>query len=66
MKAPEVRPTVQLTGNDNNSFYILGKVTKALKRAGADQEYVDQCKKEAIAGDYNNLLAVTMQYVEVE
>jgi len=66
MIEPKERPTVTLIGEDGNAFAILGKVRKALQKAGADQEYITQYEKEAMAGDYNNLLCVTMRYVEVE
>ena len=44
----------------------MGNVKRALKRAGADQEYIDQYLKEARSGDYNRLLTVSMKYVNVE
>ncbi len=63
MKAPDVKPDVKLTGTDGNAFSIMGKVGKALRRAGADNEYVEKYTSEATSGDYNNLLAVSMEYV---
>lgn len=57
--------TVKLIGNDGNAFAIMGQVTKALKRAG-HADLVDEYRKEAMSGDYDNLLRVTMEYVEVE
>ena len=39
---------------------------KALKRTGADQEYIDGYLKEATSGDYDHLLAVSTGYVDVE
>ena len=65
MKAPEIKPEVQLSGEDGNAFAIIGTVMKALKRAGADQEYVDKYKKEAMSGDYDNVLTTSMDYVDV-
>jgi hypothetical protein len=59
------KPTVQLIGKDGNAFSILGKVSKALQRNGAGKEYIDKYRKEAMSGDYDNLLRVTMEYVEV-
>lgn len=59
------RPVVQLTGTDGNAFAILGKVTTALRRAGASPEYVKQFTAEATAGDYDHLLATAMRYVDV-
>ncbi len=60
------KPTVKLVGEDSNAFSILGKVSKALKNAGADREHIDAYMDEATSGDYNNLLAITMKYVNVE
>lgn len=65
MKKPETTPTVNLIGKDGNAFSIIGKVKKALSKAGADKEYVDQYMDEAMAGDYDHLLCVTMDYVNV-
>ena len=65
MKAPEQKPTVKLTGIGGNVFLVLGIVMKALSKAGADREYVNQYMEETMSADYNNLLAVTMKYVNV-
>ena len=66
MKGPETKPTVKLVGNDGNAFAILGRVSKALRRAGADKEYVDGYVSKATSGDYDHLLVVSMEYVDVE
>ena len=66
MKAPEIKPTVKLVGEDGNAFAIIGRVRKALKRAGADTEYVQKYQDEAMSGDYDNVLIISMQYVDVE
>ncbi len=60
------KPTVKLIGHNGNAFAIMGRVKKALMQAGADQEYIDKYLKEATSGDYDNLLAVSMEYVNVE
>jgi hypothetical protein len=65
MKEPEQRPKVRLIGEDGNAFSILGIVSKALKSAGADKDYIDQYLKKAMDGDYNHLLGVTMEYIDV-
>ena len=57
--------TVKLVGEDGNAFYIMGKVIKELKKAGYDN-LAKQYEMEAMAGDYENLLRVTMKFVEVE
>lgn len=56
---------VELIGHDGNAFAIMGKVTKAMKRANIDSSIIEEYKKEAMSGDYDNLLRVTMEYVEV-
>lgn len=66
MKAPDKKPVVKLAGNDSNAFAVMGSVKKALRRAGADEEYISKYFKEAMASDYGNLLVVSMQYVNVE
>jgi len=65
MKGPETKPTVKLIGEDGNAFSIMGRVKKALRQAGADQEYIDKYLGEATSGDYDHLLAVSMKYVDV-
>jgi len=60
------KSTVKLVGEDGNAFSIMGRVKKALMRAGADQEYIDRYFSEATSGDYDHLLVVSMGYVNVE
>ena len=66
MKGPLTKPTVKLVGEDGNAFSIMGRVKQSLRRAGADKEYIDKYLKDAISADYDHLLAVSMEYVEVE
>ena len=66
MKEPTTKPTVKLTGEDGNAFSIMGRIKQALRRAGADKEYVDEYLSKATAGNYDNLLVVSMGYVDVE
>jgi hypothetical protein len=51
----EPRPSVTFAefGRDGNAYAIMGVVTHALRRA------------QATAGDYDNLLQVSMRYVNV-
>jgi hypothetical protein len=60
------RPTVELSGEDGNAFSILGRVAKALRRAGYSSNEVEAFYAEAKAGDYDHLLRVCMAWVEVE
>lgn len=57
--------TVNLVGEDGNAFAIMGRVSKALQRAGASKAERDAYYNEATSGDYDNLLRVTMSWVNV-
>jgi hypothetical protein len=62
-KFPNVK--VQLVGEDGNAFAILGRVQKAMRRAGVDEADVKAYMAEATSGDYDHLLQTTMRTVEV-
>ena len=64
MRGPKEIPTVALVGEDGNAFSIMGRVSKALQASGADDEYIKKYQQESMSGDYNNLLATAMKYVE--
>jgi hypothetical protein len=57
------KPKCKLVGEDGNAFAILGRVSKALKRAGQGDK-VDEFRKKAMSGDYTHLLATCMEYVD--
>lgn len=61
---PEVRVT--LIGEDGNAFSILGRVRAAMREAGLSQSEIDRYTEAATSGDYDHLLRVTMDWVEVE
>jgi len=63
-KYPNIR--VKLIGGDGNAFAILGQVKRALKRGGVPPAEINQYFEEATSGDYNHLLATTMEWCEVE
>lgn len=58
----EKRPYCELVGCDSNAFAIMGRVVDALKRAGLHEE-ARAYRLEALAGDYDHLLAVSLSYV---
>lgn len=60
---PDVR--VQLTGQDGNAFFIIGRVTKAARAAKVPKDSIDDYINEAMSGDYDHLLQVTMKYFTV-
>lgn len=57
---------LQLTGKDGNAFAILGRLSKALRRAGLSHDQVkviiNECTRQP---NYQSLLAKVMEYVEV-
>lgn len=59
------KPSVKLIGKDGNAFFILGTVKRALLKAGMQQESEEFLRK-ATSGDYDSLLRVVMEYVDVE
>ena len=63
VKYPEIE--IELSGTDGNAFAIMGKVTKALKRAGVSSDEIDEFLAECQSGDYDHLLQTCMQWVEV-
>jgi hypothetical protein len=60
------KPTVKLTGEDGNAFAVMGAVTSALRKAGYTNEEVHEYQSQAMSGDYNNLLAVSMRWANVK
>lgn len=63
---PKTDLTVKLVGRDGNAFAIMGAVRREMQRAKVDPEIIAAYMQEAMSGDYNHLLSVTMDYVEVE
>ena len=63
-KYPEV--AVKLLDNSGNAFFILGKVTKELRRAKVPTDQIEAFKTEAMGGDYDHLLQTVMKWVTVD
>jgi hypothetical protein len=64
-KMCEERPVLELVGQGGNAFNILGLARRAARNAGWSEEKIDAFLNEAMAGDYNHLLCVCMDYFEV-
>lgn len=56
---------VQLSGEDGNAFNILGRVKQAMQRGGCSADDVKAFMDDAMSGDYNHLLRVAMDTVNV-
>jgi hypothetical protein len=62
---PKYNVEVQLSGRDGNAFAIMAEVKIALQLAGASREEIAQYQQESMSGDYDNLLRVANEWVEV-
>ena len=62
---PKYDIDVELIGKDGNAFAVLGIVVGAMRRGGVAKEEIEEYRKQAMAGDYDHLLRVTMEYVNV-
>lgn len=62
-KYPHVH--VQLSGEDGNAFFIIGRVRSAMREAGLDAAAVTAYSNEAMDGDYEHVLSVTANTVSV-
>lgn len=65
MENPKYDIDVQLTGGDGNAFAIMGAVVREMRRAGVSKEDIDKYREESTSGDYDNLLATAMRWVNV-
>lgn len=61
-KYPDV--AVQLSGEDGNAFAIMGRCTKAARRAGVEKPDLDQFREECMSGDYDHLLQTCMKWFD--
>jgi len=56
---------LNLIGEDGNAFAIMGRATDALKGGGM-AHLKDDYLNEAMAGDYDHLLRVTMEWFDCD
>lgn len=62
VKYPHIK--VQLSGEDGNAFSIIGRTSKAMRRANVPKEEIEAFQKAARSGDYDHLLQTVMGWVE--
>lgn len=60
------KPIVKLTGNDGNSFVILGRCQSAARKAKWTEEKIKEFRDKATSGDYDNLLVTVCKYFDVQ
>ena len=56
----------ELTGQDGNAFGVMGRVKKSLRQAEVDKSVIEQYSKDAMSGDYDNLLRVSMAVLDAQ
>lgn len=62
---PRFDVEVQLSGESDNAFFLVGTVRKALRRAGATAEELQEFTDEATSDDYDNVLQTCFRWVHV-
>jgi len=63
IKYPHIK--LNLTGTDGNAFAVIGNVVRALRNAGVSAEEQTAFRKEAMSGDYDNVLVTAMRWVNI-
>ena len=63
IRYPAVR--VRLTGGDGNALGVVSAVTRALRAARVPVQDVEAYRTEALSGDYEKVLQVTLSWVRV-
>ena len=54
-----------LVGVDGNAFAVMGYVLKAMKECKMSKEEQSDYQTKAMSGDYNNLLAVSVETIDL-
>ena len=60
------RPKVRLVGRDGNAFAVLAACMRAAREFGWSAEQIEDFRRDATSGNYDNLLAAAMKYFDVE
>jgi len=56
---------VKLASGDGNSFALLGRTTRAMRRAKVPRKVIDDFIRRATCGHYDHLLRTVMETVTV-
>ena len=58
--------TVRLSNEDGNSFSILGRCRRAVKRKRLSEEVFKEFHKEATSGDHDHLLQTVFKFFDAK
>ena len=61
----ERKPICKLVGTDGNVFSVIGKVSSTLKKVGLATQASEFTAKAFQAENYDEILRLVMEYVEV-
>jgi hypothetical protein len=64
-KYPDIHIEISDENADNDADPVLDRVSAALKEAGVKKDEINAFVADATAGDYEHLLSVVMQWVDV-
>ena len=53
-----------LVGVDGNAFSVIGYVSKAMRKEGKTKDENTAYLKKAMAGNYDNLLCISMEKID--
>lgn len=56
---------VKLIGTDSHPMMIVAALTKGLCAGGIERDEINRIMREALSGDYDNVLATCLKYVRV-
>jgi len=60
-----LKPECRLIGEDGNVFNIIGRVSKALKKAGYEEQAKEFIEKAFNSESYDAVLALAQNYVDI-
>lgn len=53
-----------LVGVNGNAFSVMGYVSNAMRECKFSRQEIDEYRKEAMSGNYDNLIAVSLDYID--
>jgi len=59
-------PQIKIRLNVSDGFSIMGKVYEALKNANISMNEIREYQKEAMKSDYDHILQVSHEWIEIE
>ena len=60
----EKRHPYSLIGIDGNALAVIGYVSNAMKQCGYSRDAINMYRTDAMSGDYNNLLSLSIQMID--